>query len=475
MEYPARIRRSALLIASMSSFLTPFMGSSINVAAPLIQYEFSIDTVTLSWVATAYLLAAAMFLVPLGKIADIHGRKRIFKYGILIDTIASLLCAASISAPLLISFRFLQGFGDAMIFGTSIAILIVVYPFAQRGKVLGISTASTYIGLSVGPFFGGILAQNFGWRSIFVFIIVLDLIIMVALFSLLKGEWIGVKGEKLDSIGSVVYLFALLGVIFGFTLLPSPLALGLMGAGGIALLVFIIQESRTKFPVLDMSFFRHNVVFAFSNLAALINYSATFAVSLLMSLYLEAPVRGFSPEYAGLILVSQPVMMAVFSPLAGWISDRIEPRIVSSAGMAVTACGLYLLSFVGANTDLSYIIASLMFLGLGFAFFSSPNTNAVMSSVKRKYYGVASATLGTMRLVGQSLSLGIAIMFFALIIGTVLPNGPSYPALLIESMKLLFVTFAALCFIGIFASLARGRVRGKSPAQRGAPTKEANR
>jgi len=468
MEYPAKIRRVALMIASMSSFLTPFMGSSINVAAPSIQGEFNIDTATVSWVATAYLLAAAMFLVPFGKIADIHGRKRIYRYGILIDTAATVFCAMSISAPWLISFRFLQGFGDAMIFGTSIAILIAVYPPKQRGKALGISTASAYIGLSIGPFLGGILTQNFGWRSAFIFIMILDLVIIVALFSLLKGEWVGAEGEKFDSIGSTLYGLTILTVIFGFTLLPSVLALWLIGAGVAGLLAFIIRESRTRYPVLDMKFFRHNATFAFSNLAALINYSATFAVSFLMSIYLQN-VRGFDSQYAGLILVSQPIVMAVFSPLAGWISDRVEPRIVSSLGMAVTAGGLYFLSFTGVSTALSYIIASLMFLGLGFAFFSSPNTNAVMSSIDRNYYGVASATLGTMRLVGQSLSLGIATMFFSLVIGGVLPFDSGYPALLTESMKLLFATFAVLCFIGIFASLARGKVRGKRSSLEASP------
>jgi MFS family permease len=466
MEYPARVRRSALLIASMSSFLTPFMGSAVTIALPLVRDEFKIDPVTVGWVSTAYLLAAAMFLVPLGKIADIHGRKRIFKIGILIDTIASALCAVSISAPWLISLRFLQGFGDAMIFGTSIAILIVVYPFAQRGKVLGISTSSTYIGLSVGPFLGGILAQNFGWRSVFIFIMVLDLIIVVALFSLLKGEWIGAKGERFDLAGSAIYASTLLAIVIGFTLLPyaltSVLALWLIAGGAVGLPAFVILESKRRFPVLDMKFFRHNAVFAFSNLAALINYMATFAVTFMFSFYLHSPIRDFGASYAGLILVSQPVVMALLSFPAGWLSDRVEPRIVASAGMSVTVLGLYLLTFVGLDTELMFIVASLMVLGFGFGLFSSPNTNAVMSSVERKFYGVASATLGTMRLVGQAMSLTIATLFLGLIVGGVLSQDPSYPVLFTSTMRLLFITFAVLCFFGIFASLARGRVREKS-------------
>jgi MFS family permease len=430
------------------------------------------DAVSQGWIATAYLLAAAMFLVPFGKIADIHGRKKIYKYGIILDAIATILCAISISAPLLVSFRFLQGFGDAMIFGTSTAILVAVYPFKDRGKVIGISTAATYFGLSSGPFIGGILTQNFGWRSVFISMLILDTIIIVFLFSMLKGEWTGAKGERFDLWGSIIYGFTLFSVIYGFTLLPLTEAFLLMGGSFLGLLVFIIWESRTRYPVLELKLFRHNAVFAFSNMAALINYCATFAVTFLMSLYLQ-DVRGFDPGYAGLILVSQPIVQAIFSPIAGRLSDRIEPRIVSSLGMAVLVFGLYLFIPITDLTDLQFIVVNLMILGFGFALFSSPNMNAIMSSVEGKFYGVASATAGTMRLVGQSLSLGIAMLFFALIIGRILPTDPSYPSLLMNSMRLLFAAFAVLCFIGIFASLARGRVRGKNSAPQNAPTKNS--
>lgn len=434
------------------------MGSAISLAVPPIAAEFNMDAVSQGWIVTAYLLAAAMFLVPLGKAADIHGRKKVYQYGIILDALATILCAISFSSPWLISFRVLQGFGDAMIFGTSLAILIAVYPFRDRGKVLGISTAATYIGLSSGPFIGGFLTQNFGWRSIFIFILILDVIIIVLLFSWLKGEWSGSKGDTFDWGGAAVYALMLFLAIYGFTLLPLVQAYWVIAGSLLFLLFFALIESKVKSPVLELKLFRHNPVFAFSNLAALINYSATFAVTFLMSLYLE-DVRGFSPQYAGVILVSQPIIQAIFSPITGRLSDRVEPRIVSSIGMAVLVFGLYLFVPIDSSTDLQFIIGNLMILGFGFALFSSPNMNAIMSSVEGRYYGVASATAGTMRLVGQSLSLGIAMLFFALIIGRILPSNPLYPALLVSSMRALFAIFAVLCFIGIFASLARGRVR----------------
>jgi MFS family permease len=207
-----------------------------------------------------------------------------------------------------------------------------------------------------------------------------------------------------------------------------------------------------------MNLFRSNTVFVFSNLAALINYSATFAVSFLLSLYLQY-IKGLSPQNAGLILVSQPIMQALFSPSAGRLSDRIESRIVASAGMALTVIGLLLLTLLNEETALVFIIVSLMLLGFGFALFSSPNTNAIMSSVEKRFYGVASATLGTMRLIGQTLSMGIAMLIFAIHIGKVQIT-PEYYAPFLTSTQTAFVVFAVLCFGGIFASLARGNVRG---------------
>ncbi|GAH52610.1 unnamed protein product, partial [marine sediment metagenome] len=191
-------KKTVLLIATTASFLTPFMGSSINIALPSIGREFAMDAILLSWVATSYLLAAAVALVPSGRIADIHGRKRIFTYGIWIYTIAAALSAISNSAVMLISFRILQGIGGAMIGVTAIAMLTSVFPVGERGKVLGINVAAVYLGLSLGPVLGGLLTQHFGWRSIFWASVPLGLIVIASIFWKLRGEWADAKGEKFD-------------------------------------------------------------------------------------------------------------------------------------------------------------------------------------------------------------------------------------------------------------------------------------
>lgn len=448
-------KRVVLIIAVMSSFLTPFTSSSVNIALPSIGTQLSLNAVALSWVATAYLLAAAAFLIPFGRTADIYGRKKIFRLGIIIDAVASILCAISNSGEWLIVFRALQGVGGAMIFGTGIAILTSVFPAKERGRALGISTAAVYTGLSAGPLVGGFLTGHFGWRSIFWLNALLGLVIIVVVFWKLKGEWAEAKGESFDYVGSIIYSLALVAVFYAFSVLPALWGIWLIIIGVIGLAAFVWWETRQKQPVLNISFFRNNTVFAFSNLAALINYSATFAVAFLLSLYLQY-VKGFSPEHAGLILIAQPVIMVICSPIAGSLSDRIEPRIVASIGMALTTAGLVMLTFLSNVTSLQFIIISLVILGLGFGFFSSPNTNAVMGSVERKFYGVASGTLGTMRLTGQAFSMGMVLLLFALYIGRVQIT-PEYYPLFLKSMKIAFSISAALCFAGIFASIARGR------------------
>jgi len=446
---------SASIVAGLAAFLAPFMGSAVNIALPSIGREFKADAVMLGWVASAYILAAAVFLVPFGKLADIHGRKKIFLSGILVYTAASLFCAVSTSVSVLIGFRILQGIGAALIFGTSVAILTSVFPPGQRGKALGINTASTYLGLSLGPVLGGLLTQQFGWRSIFVLNLPLGLIIIAFVLAMLKGEWAEAKGERFDLFGAAFYGLTLIGIMLGFSRLPQKTGFVLFAAGIVLAAGFVLRETKTDSPLLKIELFRENRVFAFSNLAALINYSATFAVGFFVSLYLQY-LKGMSPRSAGLVLIAQPVMMTVFSPFAGRLSDKVEPRIVASLGMAISSFGLLLLAFLRADTALAFIIASLAVLGFGFALFSSPNTNAVMCSVEKKLYGVASATLGTMRLVGQMFSMGMAMMIFSVLVGRIQITAANQGSFL-QAVRTGFVIFAVLCFAGVFASLARGK------------------
>ncbi|MBI4185886.1 MAG: MFS transporter [Chloroflexi bacterium] len=444
-----------LAVTTVTVFLTSFMVAALNIALPTIGKEFAIDAILLSWVITVYPLTAAAFLVPFGRLADIYGRKRIFTYGVLIYTVSSLLLAISVSAFMLISLRVLQGVGAAMLFTTGIAILTSVFPAGERGRALGINSAAVYIGLSLGPFLGGLLTQQFGWRSIFWIVASLGSIAIVSVLWKLKGEWAGARGDKFDLSGSIIYGITLVAIIYGFSLLPALGGIGIILVGIVGGLAFVWWETRVSSPILNMNLFRDNPVFAFSNLAALLYHTATFAVIFLLSLYLQY-TRGFGPQEAGLVLVSMPVVQAVFSPVAGRLSDRLEPRVLASVGMTFTTLGLGLFAALAQDTAIGFILVSLGILGFGSAFFASPNTNAAMSSVDNTSYGVASATLAAMRQVGFTLSMGIAMLIIAMHIGRV-EITPEYYASVLSSARTAFAIFAVLSFSGIFISLARGK------------------
>lgn len=446
-------KRTVLLVSSLSSFLTPIAASSFNIALPTIGTELSMDAVSLSWASLAYLLSAAIFLVPFGSLADIYGRKRVFLYGTSIFAATSLMLALFPSGTSIIIFRAMQGVGAAMIFGTSVAILVAVFSERERGLVLGINSACVYVGLSIGPLYGGFLTQNLGWRSIFFGNVVLCLAIIVLTLLGLKGEWTEAAGEMFDVKGSAVYGVTLFSVMYGFSLLPSVSSLLPLGIGVVGAFAFIQLSTRSKNPVLDIGLFKHNRVFAFSNAAALINYGATYAVTFLMSLYLQY-LRGLSPEDAGLILISTPIVQAIFSPITGRLSDRIEARKVAAVGMAVTSMSMLPLILIDESTSMLYIVSCLALLGFGLALFVSPNTNSIMGSVERRLYGVAASMFGTMRLIGQMLSMGIALVIFAVLIGRVEITPIVYP-LLTGSVRTAFTVFLILCIIGIFASLVK--------------------
>jgi len=453
-------RQLILIITCMAAFITPFLASSVNIALPTINSDFHLtDETLLSWVALGFLLSAAICVVPFGRLADIHGRKTFFVAGLLVIVVSSFLCSISNSVYMLIASRAIEGIGSAMIFGTAVAILTAAFPAKERGKVLGINVSITYLGLSAGPFIGGIITQYIGWRFIYAGIMAYALLVALLAFRGIKENERCAEKGNFDVVGTALYAIVLFSLNLGLYYVPA-LSGGLLIAGSLVILaVFFWWELRNVNPILKISVFLKNTIFMFSNLAALINYSATAAIAFLLSLYLQN-IQGFAPQVAGLILVAQPIMMAIFSPITGRLSDRIEPRIVASSGMGLCIVGLVLFALLTPTTPLYLIVGCLMLIGVGFALFSSPNTNAIMSSVDRCDYGVASGMVSTMRLLGQMMSQSIALLIFTLVMGHV-EISPQYAPQLMSSIKIAFLVFAALCVVGLIASLMRGNLRIK--------------
>ncbi|MFA5817750.1 MAG: MFS transporter [Bacteroidales bacterium] len=451
-------KKSVLLVATFAAFLTPFLGSAVNLALPSIGKDLHANAIELGWVISSFILSSAIFLLPFGRLADIIGRKKIFSLGILLFTFSTFLIIFSGSITYLIVFRIFQGLSSAMIFGTSLAIITSVFQPGERGRAMGINITAVYLGLSCGPVIGGLLTQYLGWRSIFAFLVPFGIISLILINRKIKTEWADASGEKFDWRGSVIYGIALSSFMYGFSRLPSWFGWTCIAIGILMAVVFLIFEKKISNPVFDVRLILRNRIFAFSGMAALIHYSATSATGFFISLYLQY-LKGLDAKTAGLIMISQPLAMTLLSPAAGKLSDKKNPGIIASTGMGLTASGLVLLCFIKEQTPNYLIVLLLIMMGIGFGLFSSPNSNAIMSSVEKRHLGVASGVVGTMRMVGQMMSMGIAMMLISLYIGKQTINPSTYPGLMF-GMRTGFLIFSVLSIFGIFASLARHEKRG---------------
>ncbi len=447
------IQRITLIVTSFASFVTPFIGSANNIALPSIGKDFTATAVELSWVTTSFLLSAAVFLAPFGRIADIIGRKKVFNWGLIIFAVSSFFCAFSPNISILITMRIFQGMGGALITASIMAIITSVFPREIRGKAIGIVVAAVYVGLTLGPFLGGILIKTYGWESIFLFTIPFAILSLILSLIFLKEDLSVLKKEPFDWKGSLIFSVAIVSLIYGFTKLPEINGIILTLTGVICTIIFIVFEKNQNYPVINIKLFQENKIFAYSNYTALIVYASTFATSFLLSLFLQY-IKGLNPLQTGQIIIIQPVLMAAFSPLAGKLSDKINPGKVATVGIVFIIIGLLLLSFIQENSSIWFIIPLLMIFGIGYALFSSPNTNDIMSSVEKKDYGLASGAIGTMRIVGQMSSMGITTMIFSIILGNTTIKEANFSEFILGTRTIL-VSFTIFSFIAIYTSYKR--------------------
>ena len=457
---PPVSRYATLLVVCTAHFLMPFMMSAVGVALPAIGREFNATALQLGLVETIYVLSASIFLLAMGRLGDIHGRRRVFQYGIVLFTVAGGLISQAWSIEALLALRFLQGMGGAMVMATTLAMVVSVFPPEERGKALGIAVASVYAGISCGPFIGGSLVTALGWRWVFYLCVPLGGITFLITVARLRGDWADAKGEPFDWRGSLIYAGALLLLIIGASNLDhGSWAWGMTAAGCCGLGLFLAVEARTAYPILNVTLLRDNRIFALSNLAALFNYAATFGVTFFLSLYLQY-VKGMSAREAGAVLIIQPLVQTILSPLCGRLADRYPAARVATIGMALCAAGLALAATLTAATSLPLVMVMLALLGTGFALFSSPNVSVIMGSVAPRYLGVASGLNSSMRTLGMMASMSIITVIFSVLMAGQAVTVETQPQFLL-SMRTALLIFCGLCGIGILCSAGRIRPPGK--------------
>lgn len=434
------------------SFIGPFLSTSLNIAIPIMSSEFGIQPDKMSWVVTAFLIASAACLLPIGKFSDIHGRKRIFSLSLIVFDISTLLTAFVPSLAWLVFCRVIQGISLCGVYVSYMPLLLATSDEAHQGHVLGQAVSLTYLGLSLGPVLGGIITQFAGWRFIFIFatVIITSAYILV---QPIKQEWYADDAPFVNGVSAVLSMAAIIVFLCGLSSYADNGFLIWIGLALVAL--FLLHESRSYHPMLPLFIFR-NVTFSMSNLASFIQYSATYAVSFLLSLYLQV-IMGLSPAVSGLVLLAQPIIMSALSPHAGTLADRYGPRYIASIGLTFTTIGLGCFAFF-STPSLATTILFLIFIGLGAALFGAPNNSAIMSSVKSSYHGIASSMLALMRNLGQAVSMAVVTLVLTWQTAII----PAYDSAVKSALHVSFIILSVLCFFAIFASLARGRKKKTS-------------
>jgi EmrB/QacA subfamily drug resistance transporter len=415
----AETRKWAVLAAvGVGTFMSALDSSIVNTLLPTLGSALGAGVARIEWVVTVYLLVVSGALLIVGRLGDLRGHKDVYLAGFVGFVLSSALCGLSRSVGALVAFRALQALSAAMLFANSPAILTASFPPAERGRALGLQALMTYLGLSVGPSLGGLLATRLGWQSVF--------LVNVPVGAL--GFWLSQRHvardrpvgtpPRFDVLGAGLFFLGLLALLLALNQghawgWGSAATLGLLGTAAALLGAFAAVERRRPEPMLDLTLFRRRV-FSGAVFSAMLSYVAQFAVIFLLPFYLRW--RGLSPGEAGLVLTAQPVVMMLTAPLAGALSDRLGTRGLIVAGLVVLSAGLLGLSSVGPATPLAAVVLGLAVCGVGFGAFIAPNNSRLLGAAPPNRRGIASGVLAAARNVGMVLGVGLAGAVFTTVL-----------------------------------------------------------
>ena len=445
-------------VSFITSFFAVFLSNGIIIGVPAIAQEFAMNNVIQNWVPTIFFLVVALFTVPAGQISGKFGVKKSLLGGVFVYLIASIGAVLSFSTESFIFFRALQGAGVAFLNVSAMAMVVHAVKPQNRGKALGFTVTGVYLATSLSPVICGFLVHNLGWRSMFYFVIPFLVLCIALMIWKITDEWKTYENDKIDTIGSILYGIGILLFIYGFTTLTTSTGLILTILGLIILVVFGAYELRQKSPVFNMNLFK-NKKFTSSNIAALCSYIAVMVVTTILNYHFQY-VRGWDAQMAGMILIITPIIMAIMAPNSGKLSDRIHPQKLAAIGMGIATVALLILTFLNGDTPIYLVILAMVLQGIGMGLFSSPNMNAIMSSVPPKDAPTASASQATMRTIGQTMSLGLLTLVFAWVMGT-LPLATKYAGMVVQASQIICGICAVACILAVFASLVGVRSKDK--------------
>lgn len=405
-----------LIAVSLGMLMAVFGIAIVNIVLPTIAQVMDASLADIQWVLIAYLLAMTGLVPIFGRVSDVIGRKRLFVAGILIVAVASVLAALSPSVLWLIGARVIQGVGGGLITSNALAIITDTFPSGKRGTAMGVQAVMISGGAAIAPTVGGVLATNVGWQAVFLFNVPMALVAAVVAMLILPPLKSNRTAEPIDWLGATLLFGSLTPLLLGLTQAPSwgwtsGATLSTLGGGLVLALTFVAWETRSRYPVVDLSLFRIRE-FAAGQMAGMFATMTMATMMLILPFYWQG-LRGYSAQTAGLLMLPMPMLLMVTAPLSGRLSDRWGARWIASVGLVVLMGALLLMSLVTDNTPVWSVLLRLTLIGTGLGMFMAPNNNAVMSSVPPQRRGIASGLLGTFRYTGQSTGVAFAGTLFA--------------------------------------------------------------
>ncbi|WP_405271648.1 MFS transporter [Methanobrevibacter sp.] len=439
-----------VFVSFITSFFAVFLSAGIVLGVPSIADEFAMNNVVQNWIPTIALLVVAVFTLPAGQISGKYGVKKSLIIGVLIFIFASLGACLSFTTEIFLLFRVVQGIGMAFLNVSAMAMVVQAINPQNRGKALGFTVTGIYLAGSLSPVLCGFLVYNLGWRAMFYFVIPFLVLCLILMLLKIPGEWKTYEKDKIDSIGYLIYGIGILLFIYGFTNLMNTVGWVCVIIGLCLLIIFAYYELNVESPAFNMGLFK-NMKFTSSNIAALCSYLAIAAITTILNYHFQY-VRNWDAQLTGIMLIITPIIMALIAPNAGKLSDKIHPQKLAAFGMSIATVTLLILLFLDANTPIYLIVVAMILQGVGMGLFTTPNTNAIMSSVPPKETPNASAAQSAMRTIGQTMSLGLLTLVFAWIMGS-LKLSSEHADLIVQCSQIVCMICTVVCIVAIFASL----------------------
>ncbi|MCM3698874.1 MFS transporter [Paenibacillus macerans] len=443
-----------LVVLNLFTFMSTLDGSIVNIALPVIAKRLDLQVAEAEWVVTAYLLMICAAILFFGKLGDIVGKIKVFKWGMIIFTVGSLLCGFSSSLTMLVGSRLIQALGASMTMANSQGIITDIFPANERGRALGLIGTFVSLGSIAGPSLGGVIVSALGWEYIFWVNIPVGLIAIVLGWRTLPGDRTKLR-VKIDKAGSLLFPLFILALFSGLLLgqqigYRDPRIIAALVIAAVVFIVFLWIETRKSEPMLQLSLFK-NPLFSLSILCGFLVFVANFCFNIIAPFYTQS-ILNLSPSQAGLLMMLFPIVMVIVAPLSGALSDKIGSELLTFAGLIVMVVAQVGLAGLHGSSPIFLVGVWIAMLGLGSGLFQSPNNSLVMSKVPRTQLGIAGSINSLVRNIGMVVGITVATTTLFGVMSSLAGQRvtglvPGRPDLFLSGMHVVFMTSATICLV----------------------------